>query len=483
MVLALENACPATAIVPEQDRKGKRLSALRLLTEPFPPSDAKVAAAVGLERTTVWRLRKMLEEKGIEYAGKDGRARNGRKVLYGKAYARIEELKRQNPRYGGRELWFYLTGEEGFAESELPCIASIDAYLSNKKMTNKPLTGKTDKRHYLTDYTKEPLSRVGCDTVYPFRCKHGQQFQVLSFRDYWTGAVYCEPFPYNLKTAFMDGLDQRAFAGSFLRFVSHIGVPHVLVLDNGAGQITAHGVLPEIARWCINLGVIMEWEPYGRPWKNGASERWNRDLLKWWGDLGSTVKSLEEGFKLIRQRALSVTRRWPRKQLGNRPASSVIPVRDWPVEGLEAGWLRCEPLGRQGLIQDGVLRMQREVEQNGFVQLHGNDHMFVSDMLVGGYVRVEFQVRADGQPSVGSVRDGKGNLVATFQHYMNAERPQGTPLVVNVKNYMFAGDNDVRRQNFSQDVHNAEIHRAMKRQRASSVYTATGSVNPYKRSE
>lgn len=481
MVLASIDACPAFPIIQEQDGKDKRLLALKLLTQPFPPSDSTIARITGLNRSTVGRLRKTLEDKGVEYASKDRRKENGRKTVFAKAWARIEELKKAFPRYGGRELWCYLVGEEGWQTEELPAVSSIDDRLSSQKMTVKPMTGKTDKRHYLQEPAENLLDRCGMDSVYPFTTNRGLKFQVVDIRDWVSGAVYAEPFLINLKDAYMTGLDQRAFAGVFLRFVTHIGIPKVLVLDNGAGQVSQGGWLPEIARWAINLGTIVEWEPYGRPWKSGVIERWHRDIQKWWADQRGAVSGIDEAFGMARKRALFVTKHWPRRQLGNKTAAQVMAIRDWPCTGEEAGPLRVDPLGKMGIQQVGYVRMQREVEQGGFVQLHGNDGLHVSDMLVGGYVRVEFEVRPGGEPGVGTVRDGKGEVVATFQHYMECNRPEFSPLVVNVKHYMYASEKDVR-ANYSQDVHNKEIERVMKRARAKGVYEQTGSTHEYQKS-
>ncbi len=449
----------------------KRALVCKLLTDPFPPTNARIAVIAEVSERTVIRLKQQLQNLGVEYVP-DGRARSGRRTVFDKAWTRIEELKKQNPRYGGRELWAYLVGEGEFREDELPSVGRIDGWLSERKLTVKVArTGKTDKLPYLQEPVTAPLDRVGMDGVYPFLTRSGaQKLQCVDVRDWYSGAVYIEPFPYfNPQQAYMVGLDQRAFAGVFLRFVDHIGLPKVLVLDNGLGQIIDRGHLPQIARFALELGVTVEWEPYGRPWKSGAVERWHRDLQKWYADRKSEATTIQKAAAMLKGRANFVNHHWPRRQFNNQPAARHMTIK--PIKTDEPA-LYPEAMGMGELSRPGIVRMQRTVETGGLVQLHGNEYFRVSDLLVGGYVRISFQVQPRAQLGIGTVEDGKGNVVATFQHHVDAPRPDGwNCLVNNVKLIQFHGEGDCR-GNWSQSMHDEQVRRIMKRDRAKGITRA-----------
>lgn len=471
------------------DAKEKRTLAIDLLTHPFPMSNRQIAQICQLSPVAIGRYKKLLETEGIENALLDGRVRSGRRISYADAYKHIEAIKTKCPRFGGREIWAILVGELKLAPDTVPSIGRIDGYLSERRMIVKvPRTGKADKAQYLQDPADSPLARVGMDYTYPFHVgKNNYKFGVLSIRDWYSGAVYSEAFPQKREEEhFMHGLEPATMAGVYVRFVQTFGIPRVLVLDNGAGQITSGGWLPEIARYCLHFGTIVEWEPYGRPWKNGAIERWNRDLQKWYAEHRTSFKNMTEAFVGVKHRTQFIMNYWKRIQLGDETvrdycatkANESFYYRPTPIED---GPLFAEPLGRHGFENPGIIRMMRTVETDGYVQLHGSDFMHIQEQLAGGYVRIEFEVKPNNQMGNGTVKDGHGDVVATFKHYIECNRPTGERLVPQetVKLLTYSGNADTRTERFDQELHNRQVETHMKRARAAEVYKQTKSNNRY----
>jgi len=110
------------------------------------------------------------------------------------------------------------------------------------------------------------------------------------------------------------------------------------------------------------------------------------------------------------------------------------------------------------------------------VKIHGNDQLFVSDMLIGGYVRVDFHIRPLGEHGIGTVYDGKGRVVGTFKHQMECKRDNTGRLVYDYNAVGYADDQDVRGGFIDQQKYNRMVERAQKNQRSRSDYEQTGST-------
>lgn len=464
-------------VTPKLSAKDKRQKAIDLLLSGSKLSDGAIALQCGLHRNSVLTLRKKMRQGGQELALSDGRENNGSEAKYNKFWDKILELKAVDEQAGGREIWTKLVDEHGYAPEEIPAVSSIERFFSQRQMVAPKMTAKTDKRpYYMEDYYK-PMVRVGmdCQTVAPY----GQNFEcaVISCIDFYTRAVYSEAFPWNHTNAFHYGVSPAAYCSVLLKFVCAFGVPKVIVLDNGAGQITQNGWLSEVAKTALSLGIRVEWEPYGRPWRNGAVENWHRHSQRWWEDARHKVKTMEEARIAWRKRALTYTKIWPQRKFQNKAAASVLPVfNPWPVEGEGAELVTLPACERYAHEWEGMISFQREVETGGYVKLHGNTHMWVSKALVGGYVRIDMHIRARGQSGSGTVYDGKGIVVGNFRHQFEAHREPGIDLVYDYNAQGYADSQDVREKYYNQQAYNRLIERAQKNLRAESDYACTGSV-------
>jgi hypothetical protein len=442
--------------------KDKRLQCVHFLCQPETFSDAEIARRVGVDRKSVGRYRKELLEKGIEQAIIDGRVRSGRKTLYEKAYKRIEELKGQFPRYGGRELWVYLADVEGFDVEDIPCQTSIDRYLSEKKLTHPVKQHERNTGFWLNDKVETHLDRVGMDEKYPFYLADGRRYKVLDMRDNHSGITYGEPFAYDFTQHDQRGIDDLTFASVYMQWCQHVGIPKVLVLDNG-GQTINHSWLPEIARFCIEQGTTLDWEPYGTPQQNAHIERWHREIEKRWLDVRKSFHKMEDGFRWMREQCWRESAVYPRHNLGQCPPASRFPIRKW--EFAERTLPDLTAIGKRGLTKSGLVRMHRRVESQGLTQLHGEEFILLSPALTGGKVRIDFFVKPGGEPGEGTVITQHGEIVATFNHRIECGVKAGERLVYDVKTYAYEGGEDAR-TGFSQDMYNEKMVRFHKNARS-----------------
>lgn len=469
----------AQPIVPQTDNQSKRAQVLHWLLQPFRPTYERIAELTGVSERTVIRYAQKLQSDGLDQALTDGRINSGRRSTFTQAWERITEIKQQYPAYGGREIWAILTGLEGWPADGLPSYSRIDGYLSEQGLCHKKEGPKNDTKHYLQKPADHFNARVGMDGKYPFVTPRGHRIYTVNCYDWFSGAVYTETFPMGRWDPGYRPLDQIAWTGVLYRYINHIGQPEVLVMDNGAGQIPQDGTLPQVCRHAIELGVVVEYEPYGRPWKSGAVERYHGDLDKEWSMRKHEATSLEQGMRILRNRAWFRCAAFPRRQLHGKTVTQSFPIVPWPLDGEDAGPIPVEPIAKGGISKWGHIRCQRIVEQNGFCQLWGNDHVFLSDMLTGGYVRFDFAVAPHGEPGLGEVRDGKGELVATFEHYMDCQRPPHAKLTYNLVLHTYQGEGCDRVQNWNQEQENAFQHKMRKGRRAKEAYNQTGTVNPY----
>ena len=466
MVTALSVSDPAVSSIPVVRQKDKRLQCLKMLTEPFPKSDAEIARQVGCDRSSVGRYRKELLEKGVEFAMVDGRKNSGRRVVYEKAYVRLEELKKQFPRSGGRDLWVYLTDTEGWSVEDVPSIGRIDSWLSCQKLTHPVKRVEKNTGFWLTDKVETFLDRVGMDEKFPFYTANGRRWKLCDLRDCHTGIVYGEPFAWDYQAQDQRGMDSLSFAQVYLKFVEHCGVPRHLVLDNGPGQVIQDGWLPEIARYAIEKGSILEWEPYGTPTQNAHVERWHREIEKRWLNVRSTIYRMEEAQAWCRREHWKECAVYPRWNLSRRPPASLFPVRSWGFSNEDCPLPDVQRIGKAGLSRDGIVRMHRRVETGGLTQLHGEEYIRLSDGLVGGKVRIDFCVRPGGEHGEGNVIAAHGEIVATFKHRVDCGCKRDERLVYDVKTYGYAGGEDCRVKNFSQDMYDEKMEKAHKNKRS-----------------
>jgi transposase InsO family protein len=410
---------------------------------------------------TVGRYKRELLEKGIEWVPVDDRKNSGRRTLYEKAYRRCAELKAEFPRYGGREMWVYLVDKEGFDPIDIPSQNTIDAYLSEKKLTHPVKSHERNSGFWLNDKVETHNDRVGMDEKYPFYLADGRRFKVLDMRDNFSGCTYVEPFAYDYAAHDQRGIDDLTFASVYMQWVKHCGVPRRLVLDNG-GQTIDHGWLPEVARFCIEQGTVLDWEPYGTPTQNASIERWHREIEKRWLDVRKGVHKMEDGFTWAREAALRETFVYPHSRLGRKSPGSVFPIQRWETEGRTLPELK--PIGKGGGTKTGLVRMHRRVEQYGLCQLHGEEYILLSPALVGAKVRIDFHVNP-GSLGEGTVITQHGEVVATFLHRVEVGCKHGQRLVSDVVTYAYEGGEDWRK-GFSQDMYDERMVRSHKNNRS-----------------
>lgn len=440
------------------------------------PSDAKVAELLGCARSTVFRVRRALEMRGVEDAVcADMRYKSGRKSEFGPAWLRLIELKQQYKEDGGVELWRRMIHEEGWDELDVPTPARINSRFSELRLVQPPNGGKADKRAYFTEGRQEVLGCVGMDSCWPFVTKMGARLGVVDLRDHFTGLTYVEPYQIGREDPKIDGHHWQLFCGAYHRFCHHIGVPKVVVLDNGGDANTYGGSLPQFVRHAIEMGSIVEFEPPARPYKNPVIERWHRDLQKHWRGIRDEVITVQQGMMMLRRRAQVVNVSWPRKQLGGKSPASMVNYKPFPITGEKAGPGACEKIERAGFTKPGIVRFQRIVEANGAVFLHGDDHLFVSSSLKGNYVRVSCLVEPGTGGGTVTVQDGHGEVVAIGTHHFDVKgRDKDCPLV-QVEMVHFTEPKDAF-PNMSQDLENRRNERARKMARPAGIYAATGTL-------
>lgn len=475
----------AGELVKPLSAKEKRAKVVELLLNGQKLSDGAIAAHVGVTRRTVLTTRQKLHQQGTEVALHDGRKDNGdtQNRYDERVWKLIDELKAKHEGWGGRQLHFHLTSELGCEDEELPSVSRIECYLSEKGLVKPKLTAKTDRRPYYMEDYRAPMVRCGMDCQTVQYGASRTQVTVVSVIDFWSRAVYSEVFAWDAVTSHYKGVSPATFAGVFLRFCQAFGCPKVLVLDNGAGQVTSHGWLPDVVKLACFLGVRVEWEPYGRPWRNGAIENWHRHSQEWWLPISHTYRSYEAVQVAWRRRAWLYTTRWRQRKLNNCTAKDLLPqCNPWPLEGPEAGPLPIPYAADCDHEWEGTISVQREVEKRGYVKIHGNDHVFVSPMLWGGYVRIDFRVMPKGQPGFGQVLDGKGRLVGNFRHRMECKRKPGEPLVYDMNAVGYALEGDIRKAQevapgyMDQQAYNQFIESAQKNQRSIEDYAQTESL-------
>lgn len=430
-------------------------------------SDLRIAAECKVDRATVYRLRRDLEANGYEQAAIDGRVRSGRRAKFDKAYERLRALKQANPESGGRDLWVMLTSDEGWAYSAVPTVGAIDKFLSEEGLTQKTTSRKNVRAGFwLTDKVETVNDRVGMDEVLAFHLKNGLQIKVVDLRDWHSGITYAEPYPTAFHRADQRGLTSLEFARVFMMYRNHCGTPRSLVLDNGGGQILSGGWLPEVCRYAISCNTVVEWEPYAEPTQNSPVERWHRELRKRWRRDLADIRSLSQACEWVRRQALLETTVYPRYNLGDRPPSSVFPVRPWETADGRSSLPSISEIGHGGCVQDGMIRMHRRVEANGVIQLHGGELIRVSDMLTGCKVRVDFHIPAGGQPGEGNVIEAHGQVVMSFRHRVECGIGRNDRLCYDFKEFAYQGGEDSRNAVWSQEAYDDKTRKAHKADRS-----------------
>lgn len=387
------------------------------------PTNAYIADCVGCSTKTVSRIRSVFLREGEHKAAIDGRANNGRKPVFVKAWLAIDEIRAQFQEKGGRDLHFELRTKLGFNEDEIPSIDAINNYISR---TGKSLPQGTkigqQGQFWLEDKYFDLGDRVGMDEVYPFKSLHGHRLKVVDVRDAFTGTVYGEPFTMDSTAKDPRGLDGLEFARVLLAWVQHANkYPRELILDNGGPSIIHRGILSEVTRHCIEMGTICTWEPYGHPTMNAHVERWHRELQKQYRNYYAERKprSANDVAAILREICLMETFFKSRHNLpGKKAPGDIYPMRPWPYGSAQVQTPAYEAIGRQHTTKRGWLRMHRRVESYGVVQLHGADFIRISNSHQGHKVRIDFQVEPGGG-GVFSVLDYKGNIVATGEHLID----------------------------------------------------------------
>lgn len=477
MVQASSSSSEISVSVPQTATLRKRQTVIDLLLCGAPLSDGLIALQCGVCRRTVLRLRHSLRDEGAHVALTDNRKDNGSEARYKRFWERFRALKEQFPGYGGRALWFEIQRSGEFQDDEMPVIGTCEEWLSRHEMVSPPRTAHTDKRPYYMDDYYKPMVRIGmdCQTVSPFG--RNEEIMIVSVIDFYTRAVYSEAFPWNTSDTHVRGVREETFAGVLLRFLGAFGIPKVLVLDNGGGQSTQSGWISQVARTAMEYGLRVEWEPYGRPWRNGAVENWHRHSQRMWDYARHEIKSFSQAATWWRKLAWDYTTQWPQRKFKDKAAVAALQqCVQWPMDGPNAGPIAVIGEEKGSHEWSGTISFQREAESNGYVKLHGNDHLFVQSMLIGSYVRVDCVVMPRGEAGVGTVYDGKGNVVATFKHRFQCFRKQGESLIYDMNYVRYAAEGDVREVFYDQQARNREQERAHKNLRSKSDYEQTGSV-------
>lgn len=440
------------------------------------PSDAQVATLLGCARSTVFRVRRLLETSGVEAAVvADGRYRSGKASDFGPAWLRLLELKTQYPSWGGYKIWHHMMVEENWQPSDMPSPSRIDGRFSELHLTQPGSGPKSDKRRYLAEGKDRVLGYVGMDASWPFVTNMGRELGVVDLKDSFSGLTFVEPYVKGRENPHEQGHSMALFVGAYLKFCRYIGVPETIVLDNGIDGGTDGGDLPQIVRHAFRMGSAVEFEPPGAPWKSGCIEKWHRDLQSHWRGIRGGVNSNEQGMMELRRWAQITNLSWPRKQLGGKVPATAVNYQAFPVAGPLCAVKPLEPIERGGFDKPGVLRFQRLVEKNGAVFLHGKDHFFVSDVLAGTYVRVTCLVEPGTGGGTVTVQAGDGGVVAMGTHCFDMPRQEGVPLVHGVTLVHFTGSPEWY-PNLDQNAQNRRIERIGKRARPSVVYQVTGST-------
>lgn len=454
-----------------------RAQIAHLLTSGLSLSDSAIASDVGCSRSTVLRVRKQLETEGSAIALTDGRSRNRRASRHEEFWKLIDDMKVKYGTWGGRQMFMHCITELAMNPDEIPSISRIEGYLSAKGMVGVKTTAKTDRKPYYMEDYKKPMVRVGMDVQTIAPDASGDSVAVISCIDFYTRAVYCEVLPYTHQEAHYLGLSSARFTNVFVKFCQAFGVPDVLVLDNGQGQITTNGGLPAIARFALSIGVRVEWEPYGRPWRNGAVENWHRHSQRWWESVRLSCKTVPECQRAWRQHAWRYTSVWPQRKFGNQSAAAMLEIcNPWPFDQ-DADAIYQQDIVEVGNLEPGgIISMQRMVETGGYVKLHGNDFMHVPGMMIGGYVRIDFVLGGHGQPGMGTVYSGKGEVVMTFKHRFACKKKKGQALTYDFLGQRYELEGDERVKFFDQASYNRDQEKWHKNPRSRNDYTQTGTT-------
>lgn len=459
---------PGSPAVVHKNSVRARQKVVEMLLQPFPLRDGQIAAACGVSRRLVCKVKAELKEKALDEVFMDGRVRSGRKMQFGEIYALVAALKEAYPSAGGHELWATLRGEYGYEDAELPSADSINTWLSRQKMTHRRVTGKTDYCEYLRPDAQVPLGEVGMDACWGMETKGGVPFGIVSVKDTFTGAVYSEPFLYDPRGDFTLANNPTNCAGVYMRFCQHIGIPQTLVMDNGMGQLPNESWLPEVCLHALAMGSVVEFELPNHPWKNGAVESWNNDIQRWWCDHKYEYNGVHEAFEAVRKRALHVCKFFPKSKNGSRPPADLISIRDWPTWGTDAGPVKLDRLHAVPSNASGTVRFQRKVRQGGLVIIADPDVFYVGEGLVGSNVRVTMVIEPGGG-GPGEVETKVNNSimkVATFNHRLErglVEKREKFPLVYNVKQLMAVSETDCRAKFYSEEIQQAQEYRISKR--------------------
>lgn len=470
---------PATPETIAPSAANVRATVVALLTANPDMRRVQIAKLAGCSQATVSRIRCRVIEDGDIQGAIDGRVNNSRPTKYGAAWARIREIKKNDARISGRDLWTQLVHDENWKPVDVPDLRSIYSYLSKNQLVT-PQGTKIGQRgeFWMIDKVETHGDRRGMDEVYPFKTHGGIRLKVVDVRDNFSGAVYVSPYSMERTAADGRGMDGLEFARVFAQSCYHLGACSHLVLDNGGGQIIADGWLPEIARFCIEMGCILEYEPYGTPTQNSHVERWHRELQSQWSRrmAAKPIIGTAEGCSFLRNCASRETFLKPRWNLPRKDApGTCFPIKRWK-DGDDANQNEpIEAVGRGGTTKRGYIRLHRRVEQYGVIQLHGEDYIRIGDTNVGGKVRIDFQINPGGGGS-GIVVEPHGEVLCTFNHRIDEGLRGGLSLCYDVDTLGNSGGDRTSNYVWSQEQYTEVMEKMHKSHRSAGLMRAMAKI-------
>ena len=392
----------------------------------------RISRTVGCSRTTVYRVRRLLEKPDGSLA--DGRRANpGRPTSFADTvWDQILGCRRIQTTMGSWALHRVVARsaqQRGLTVADIPSPSTIGRRVSREGLGRRA-PAPSDYRHCRDAKPTQP-GTFTIDAWGPWPVAEGE-LHVLTVQDRFTRLAAAIPLIVptgtpgrgDLETASLAWARVIALAADCL--LPPGNMPLRIYTHNAPGMVPQLGDLPRGARQALATGASLTYIPTGRSWPNGRLARFHRAMVQECFRVESPP-TVEDAIEALREWLNYFNAMRSHSALGHRAPRDSAP---WG-HTLQEGWWEMEPV-HGDMAVSGTVEAIRPVGMNGRVHLWEDEELRLPAAFAGHFVRVVFRVT--GRPSVGWVlrhlRAGRNVVVARFAHQMDVQQPgAGKPLV------------------------------------------------------